>query len=141
VGYNSEAGETGVVLEDGVFTLVQYEDAFLTRLEDLNDAGQAVGWALGTRFVPGEGTITWSHGFVWEAGAFTLFDVPGAYQTQLTGINNRGQLAGTYRDGTGAHGFLATPVPEPPTWLLWGSGLLLAGAARSLRSEQRERRL
>ena len=46
------------------------------------------------------------------AGA--LFDYPGAVQTLLTGINDNGEFIGQH-DGIG---FLATPVPEPPTLVL-----------------------
>jgi hypothetical protein len=34
---------------------------------------------------------------------------PGATLTRLLSINDSGQIVG----GTGAHGFLATPIPEP----------------------------
>ena len=62
-------------------------------------------------------------------GSYTTIDVPGAFQTNLSGINNSGQIVEVYRDAHGlSHGFLATPtgasVPEP-------AGLLLLGIARS----------
>ena len=47
------------------------------------------------------------HGFVWERGRFTSFDVPGSIYTQAFGINNRGQITGGYRDASGRQrGFL-----------------------------------
>jgi hypothetical protein len=41
------------------------------------------------------------------AYTFTIYDVPGANATELTGINDRGEITGVYRtaDGVG-HGFL-----------------------------------
>jgi hypothetical protein len=44
---------------------------------------------------------------------FTTIDVPGSFSTNAQGINNSGQIVG-YSD-LNAAGFLATPVPEPPS--------------------------
>src|SRR3954447_13134218 len=42
--------------------------------------------------------------------SFTQIDVPGAFSTQAFGINDAGQIVGTFSDstGTGQHGFLDT---------------------------------
>src|SRR4029077_8689079 len=45
------------------------------------------------------------HGFLYTGGAFRTIDVPGASDTQATGINNAGQIVGTFFDGT-THGFV-----------------------------------
>jgi hypothetical protein len=44
-------------------------------------------------------------------------------------LNDFDQIAGTFTDATGReHGFLASPiVPEPSTYLLLGSGVLMLG--------------
>jgi probable HAF family extracellular repeat protein len=39
---------------------------------------------------------------------FTPIDVPGATFTNAFGINNRGQIVGSFFDATGSHGFLNT---------------------------------
>jgi probable HAF family extracellular repeat protein len=39
---------------------------------------------------------------------FTTIDVPGATFTDAAGINNAGQIVGTFSDATGTHGFLNT---------------------------------
>jgi probable HAF family extracellular repeat protein len=39
------------------------------------------------------------HGFVLNNGVFTTIDVPGAAATSINGVNELGQLAGTYFDG------------------------------------------
>src|SRR6267154_1727619 len=39
---------------------------------------------------------------------FTRIDVPGASATVALGINNAGQIVGTYTDDTGFHGFTAS---------------------------------
>lgn len=48
------------------------------------------------------------HGFVLKNGSFTTIDAPftGATNTVAAGINNRGEVVGSYQDATGsAHGF------------------------------------
>ena len=52
------------------------------------------------------------HGFLYHNGAFTIIDYPGATDTWLVGINDKGQMVGAYGTGPlvqGAnvyHGFL-----------------------------------
>ncbi len=41
-----------------------------------------------------------------DAYGYTVFDVPGATNTYLFRMNARGDLAGTYNDASGTHGFL-----------------------------------
>src|SRR3954453_18224602 len=38
--------------------------------------------------------------------SFTQIDVPGATSTNSFGINNAGQIVGTFTNSTGLHGFL-----------------------------------
>ena len=65
---------------------------------DLNDQGTAVG-------IYG---VTGDHGFVRRPnGAVATIEVPGAVATTASGINNRGQVVGGYRDANGReHGLL-----------------------------------
>ena len=60
---------------------------------------------------------------------FQALDVPGAILTEAFGINDAGQIAGSYSNtDQRGHGFLATPmaaqVLEPSTLSLLGVGLL-----------------
>jgi probable HAF family extracellular repeat protein len=45
-------------------------------------------------------------------GSFSTIDEPSAISqsTSVTGINNAGQIVGTYTDANGEHGFLGTPT-------------------------------
>ena len=38
--------------------------------------------------------------------SFTTINVPGATNTQANGINNRGEIVGSFTDATGTHGFI-----------------------------------
>ena len=51
-------------------------------------------------------------GFIRGAnGTVTTVEVPGSYATTFAfEINNAGQIVRSFNDGTGTHGFLATPV-------------------------------
>jgi probable HAF family extracellular repeat protein len=114
VGYYDEpdfAGGGGFLRDrDGTITPVTYPGAPYTLVHGLNDRGQLVGAYLEPGAAPNpDGTIPAGtvHGFVWERGRFTSFDVPGSIYTQAFGINNHGQITGGYYDATGTqHAFL-----------------------------------
>jgi probable HAF family extracellular repeat protein len=114
VGYYDEsdlAGGGGFLRDrDGTMTTITYPGAAYTLVHGLNDRGQLVGAYLEPGAAPNpDGTIRAGtvHGFVWERGRFTSFDVPGSIYTQAFGINNRGQISGGYRDASGRqHAFL-----------------------------------
>ena len=76
----------------------------------INDRGIAVGYY-------GDSTTS-QHGFLYDTrtGQYTFLDDPseafnsGVEVTQITGINNAGELTGFYSDASGVfHGFVATP--------------------------------
>src|SRR5512132_993910 len=105
VGYYDQpdfAGGGGFLRDrDGTITPVTYPGAPYTLVHGLNDRGQLVGAYLEPGAAPNpDGTIPAGtvHGFVWERGRFTSFDVSGSIFTQAFGINNRGQVVGGYRD-------------------------------------------
>ncbi|HZZ68965.1 MAG TPA: PEPxxWA-CTERM sorting domain-containing protein [Phenylobacterium sp.] len=69
-----------------------------TDATSINDAGVIAG-----SFFDNAG----AHGFVDNNGVFTTVNVPGAKQTQISGINNAGVLSGYYVDASGGdHGFI-----------------------------------
>jgi uncharacterized membrane protein len=80
----------GFLLANDVFTVFGND----LGADDINNAGQIVGCYA-----------TCSRGFLLEGSTFTSIDVPGATVTQVSGVNDVGQIVGVYYDGS-LHGFL-----------------------------------
>jgi len=60
-------------------------------------------------------------GFLDNNGTITPIDVPGSFGTTPNGINDAGQIVGTYTDSNGVqYSFLYDPAPGP----IPGAGLL-----------------
>jgi uncharacterized membrane protein len=91
-----------------VTTIVLPGGALSDEILAVNDRGQVAGsWddRPQTRTVePGS-----FHGFVWDRGRLTRFDVPGSLATGALGINNAGQVTGSFDDTRGHHGFVRQP--------------------------------
>jgi len=147
---NSPSGLQGFVKVNGIISNVAVPGADLTEATGINDAGHVVGDYRGADgvfhgFLFANGAFTTfgtdlgahdinnaeqivgcyalcSHGFLYDGSTFTSIDVPGAVVTQATGINDFGQIVGTYYDGTTLHGFVYdgttfTPVDAPGAFL------------------------
>jgi probable HAF family extracellular repeat protein len=114
IGYYDDpgfAGEGAFLRDrDGTFTDIRYPGASYTFVHGINDHGRIVGTYLEPGASPNpDGTVPRNtvHGFVWEDGRFTSFDVRGSVYTQAFGINDRGDIVGGYYDASGRqHGFL-----------------------------------
>jgi probable HAF family extracellular repeat protein len=108
VGYYDSSGFLRDFL--GVYTSVCYSKVahgvctLSEASQAINDLGQIVGYYIASNF----------HGYLYSDGGFSLLDFPGAYATIPYGINNSGEVVGTYYGtlpGTSAatgHGFLDT---------------------------------
>ena len=95
----------GFVLRAGVFTEIHFPGAADTQPIGINSRGDISGsWDTNIN--------TQGHGFiVTKAGQFINIDAPAAApdSTSVTGINDLGQIVGSYTDASGVgHGFLAT---------------------------------
>jgi PEP-CTERM motif len=119
---------TGTAIADPVIPSVNGEPGatfVFSQILGINDKGIAVGYY-------GDSTLS-QHGFLYNTntGTYTFLDDPnegfdnGVEVTQITGINNAGEITGFYTDANGvAHGFVALQgVPEPSSVALLGAGL------------------
>jgi len=113
---------------DGTFLPFDVPNAAGTQLYGVNNLGHIAGG-----YYDPDGT---SHGFIYVNGQFTTIDFTGP-NTMVLGLNDSDQVVGaSYPNGgffTGPYsGFLATPVPEPPSVSLSAAafGILLWYARR-----------
>ena len=116
---------TGTEVNDPTIKPVEPGATFVfSQILGVNDQGMAVGYY-------GDSTTS-QHGYFYNTstGAYTFLDDPnaafnnGVEVTQITGINNAGEISGFYSDANGVfHGFVAEAVPEPSSMALLGIGM------------------
>jgi hypothetical protein len=111
--YNDEQGvtTTGFLRTTrGRFVDINVPGSQLTGPLKMNDRRQVVGIYVDADAEPnpvGTAPPGAVHGFLWDEGDFETIDVSGAVATLVTGINNRGDVVGSYIDTGGAyHGFV-----------------------------------
>ncbi|MBV8511219.1 MAG: hypothetical protein JO289_13765 [Xanthobacteraceae bacterium] len=108
----------GFLDTNGTFTTIEPPGAAFTEASGINDRGQIVG-------VYGADAVA-THYFLDTRGTFTNIGVPvsppetfaqaftqPATLAPVVDINNRGQIAGTFTDSTGTHGFVERLTPDP----------------------------
>src|SRR5438067_900286 len=118
---NNASGAIGFLQTNGVVTIIDApgipgDPAKATVAWDINNAGQIVVSSLAGHFL-------------YANGVFTFISLPG----NATGINDIGQLVGTFGGGAGLHGFLdtnglLTTIDFPgPNYGTYASGINNAG--------------
>lgn len=100
----------------GLIASFQYPGATSTQALGVNDLGDIVG-----DYTAANGDL---FGFLDHGGIFQTLDPFGSASVTANGINDAGDIVGFYAAANGdTIGFSATPVPEPPELLLFGTGL------------------
>jgi probable HAF family extracellular repeat protein len=91
------------VWDEGTFTQIDAPEADITYLHGINNRGQVVGHSRKDIFAL-------AHGFLWAEGKFTSLDIPGVLivgrGTETMGLNDRGQVVGSFQSGGIDRGFL-----------------------------------
>lgn len=126
---SGDSGSYTFILLNGVMNTLPSIAGGPMTARDINNSGQVAGY-----FFDGTGR----HGCIYDGAGYTVVDLEGLPGVALQGLNDRGQLIGSYLTPTGgSRGFIATPraeVPEPGSIPLMLSAL---PAALSLRKRHR----
>lgn len=126
-GMFSGQGNHGFLYDNGVFEFIEIAGSAQTIASGINNANQVVGYY----FMPAnEPHSYYGEGFLYENGIWQAFAMPNGHPVYPTDINDKGQIVGFYNDELGQHGFLASPVPLPGSFLLGVSGLTVIAALR-----------
>lgn len=106
----------GFVNSNGIYSTVSVpEGKYGTFASGINDSGDIVGVYYLCQDSP-----ACLKSFIYFNGAYTVFEKPGAFATNIYDINNIGQIVGTYIDENMiTHGFVATPVNVPTPSAFW----------------------
>ncbi len=106
----------GIGVSTPEFIDITYPGSLDTRLQDINNRGQIVGFHDG------------GSGFLYEDGIFTPIHYPEALSTSPYGINDHSQVVGVFTDPAGTHGFVCrrdvySPLDVPGASLTQAYGI------------------
>jgi probable HAF family extracellular repeat protein len=114
--YNYNTGVThGFLYDDGAYQFFSHPQSDWISVSGVNDHDHIVGSYFLFEWADIYDTCCW-RGYLLQGGTFTTINVTNDAQTSVAGINNAGNMAGTfYRPGDGwlAHGFRAVPKLPP----------------------------
>jgi probable HAF family extracellular repeat protein len=104
----SDGNSHGFIITNGVMSVVDFPGSTQTVIQGINDSGQMVGWySCAVSDFGDQSCEPGQHGFVLIGGVFNTIDFPGVRVTVANGINNLGQIVGTYRGADNIdHGFM-----------------------------------
>src|ERR1041385_9252459 len=100
------SGHLGFFASNGIFTTLDAPGAYSTIANAINASGDVAGnYGYFNDGIGTEHGVT-SRGFIYSHGSYTTLAAPGAQQTVVYAINDSGQIAGHYDDGSHQHGFI-----------------------------------
>jgi probable HAF family extracellular repeat protein len=123
--YRSQGLFHGFVCERGTFTDIDAPQAEETFLHVINNRGQIVGHSRRDVF-------SLARAFLWADGNFTFLNIPGVLvvgrNRESMGLNDRGQVVGTFQSQGVNHGFLydngvVTQIDVPGAKSTFASGI------------------
>jgi uncharacterized membrane protein len=106
----TETAAIGWLLQNGVYTTINYPGAPFTVPTAINDNGDIVGYYCAGTYDDCNNFASPYIGFLYSGGTYTSFSVPGVPWSYPSGINNKGVIVGSYEDTNNFwHGFLIQP--------------------------------
>jgi hypothetical protein len=90
----------GVKDAGGFFSLVSVPESTQTVSRDINNKGEIAGYYTDI--------LGHTHGFIYSHQTFMNIDFPAASNTKVYGLDDLGQVVGSYVDATGQHSFVDT---------------------------------
>lgn len=113
--YDSTGDFSAFMDKAGAISSFLFPGSLSTQALGINDKGNIVG-----DYVASNGDV---FGFLDDGGLFTTLDPFGSTSVTSNGINDAGRIVGFYTSANGDTVGFVTAVPEPPSLVLFGTGL------------------
>jgi hypothetical protein len=137
-GYVDRKGTLhGFLFDKCDFNVIDFPGAKATFAARINNRGQIVGAYSEESNTP---VFSLPHGFLLDDGVFTTIDFPGSAASNIArGINDRGQIVGTFFDAQELYSGFRTTVFRPEPNAVYGrAGRGYSGTRGVLRKRNRE---